>query len=130
MNQNTQSQTPATAQTPYVFKKSALMREFVGYIIDKDGFEVASVDNRDDSTLEENLARADFILRAVNSHAALARAWSELAYHANVLANAKTKAERAAASLRVFSAIGDAKHALPELRTLQEARASAKEGQP
>jgi hypothetical protein len=55
---------------------------------------------------------------------ALHRAWSELAYHANVLANARTKQERDAAALKVFTAIGDAKDAMPGLLTLEEARAA------
>lgn len=56
--------------------------------------------------------------------AALARHWGELAFHANVLANARTKAERDSAAMKVFCAIGEAKDTLPGLRTLAEARAA------
>lgn len=56
----------------------------------------------------------------------LRRSWSDLAFYANALANAKTKQERDATSLRVFCAIGEAKDAMPELRTLSEAVLSAK----
>jgi hypothetical protein len=69
-----------------------------------------------------NKANAAFIVHACNSHAQLLRHMAELAYRANVLANAKTRQERDAASLKVFCAIGNAKDEFPELRTLQDWR--------
>lgn len=54
----------------------------------------------------------------------LARHWVELSYHANVLACARTKQERDIAARQVFSAIGDAKDDLPDLRTIGEISAA------
>lgn len=112
---------------PYDWEKAERGANFIF----QDGTEAGSIGlhNRVCERIYHTGNPEDLIL-ACKSHAPLSRAWSELAYHANALANAKTKAERDAAALKVFTAIGDAKDALPELRTLSEARAalqSAKE---
>jgi hypothetical protein len=58
---------------------------------------------------------------------ALRRHWGELAYHANVLACAKSREERDAATSRVCTTIGNAKDQFPGLRTLEEAKAHVTE---
>ena len=64
----------------------------------------------------------------VAENAQLRRAWSELSFHANILACAKSKQDRDRAALKVFCAIGDATDALPELRTLDQAQRRVPQG--
>lgn len=77
------SQPPASGQgaytpTPFTLKESSHKREFVAFILDANGHEVACVENVACRSVAQNLEAAAFIVRACNSHAALVEALDKL----------------------------------------------------
>lgn len=88
------------------------MREFVAFIMDEKGREIACVENAAWQTVGQNLANAAFIVRACNSHAALVAMLHDVAPLVAVLANGTLKdvdREMAKAVLPSLHALAQAK---------------------
>ncbi len=96
-----------------------------------DRAEIKALREENDDLRNRALPDANFLIgTATEQRNILHHHWRELAHWANLLACAKDKRERELAAMKVFVAIGNAKDELPELRTLDEARAALSLGNP